>query len=299
MSSSTPEDPRDSEIAVLKGKLERYVRGWEPGHFYSPVPDLADVERRAESLFGPSPAAIPAVDVNTTEQLRRLQRFAKYYPELPWKSVPSAPYRYHYDNGWFCWGEAAAYFCMLRDLCPAQVVEIGSGYSSAALLDVNEFFFDNQIACTFIDPFPDRLLGLLREEDRLRSAIIGSTVQSAPLSLFRNLKSGSFLFIDSSHVAKIGSDVNHIFFEILPALQSGVYIHFHDIFYPFEYPKDWVLQGRAWNEAYLLRAMLQYNRAFEIVFFNSYLWHFNRDDLAASTPLIARHAGSSIWLKKK
>jgi|ERR1041384_1342521 hypothetical protein len=44
-----------------------------------------------------------------------------------------------------------------------------------------------------------------------------------------------------------------------PALKvaPGVYVHFHDVCFPFEYPEEWMCQGRAWNEAYLLRAFLQ------------------------------------------
>ena len=30
---------------------------------------------------------------------------------------------------------------------------------------------------------------------------------------------------------KIDSDANFIFFKILPHIRSGVYIHFHDVFY--------------------------------------------------------------------
>ena len=83
-------------------------------------------------------------------------------------------------------------------------------------------------------------------------------MQDVALSTFSGLRRGDILFIDSSHVAKIGSDVNHLVFTVLPALQSGVLVHFHDIFFPFEYPQAWLAEGRAWNEAYLLRAFLQY-----------------------------------------
>ncbi|MCZ8539210.1 hypothetical protein [Psychrobacillus psychrodurans] len=82
---------------------------------------------------------------------------------------------------------------------------------------------------------------------------------------------GDILFIDSYHVSKIGSDVNYIIFEILPKLKPGVRIHFHDIFYPFEYPEKWIFEGRFWNRAYLLRAFLQYNQDFIIDLWNNYL----------------------------
>ena len=106
------------------------------------------------------------------------------------------------------------------------------------------------------------------------------------------------LFIDSTHVSKIGSDVNSLLFDILPKLNRGVYVHFHDVFYPFEYPQEWVYQGLAWNEAYILRAFLQHNDAFKIVFFNTYLELFYREKFENSMPLCLKNPGGSIWLTK-
>ncbi len=105
------------------------------------------------------------------------------------------------------------------------------------------------------------------------------------------------LFIDSTHVSKIGSDVNRLIFDILPALPRGVVVHFHDIFFPFEYPLEWLYEGRAWNEAYLLRAFLSYNKSFKILFWNSYLQAKQLDALNAAYPAMAV-GGSSIWIKK-
>jgi predicted transcriptional regulator len=106
------------------------------------------------------------------------------------------------------------------------------------------------------------------------------------------------LVVDSTHVLKTGSDVNTILFEILPALASGVYIHFHDVFYPFEYPREWAYQERAWNEVYALRAFLQYNDAFEIVYFNHFFALFHAERLRVAMPLCATTPGSGLWLRK-
>jgi hypothetical protein len=113
------------------------------------------------------------------------------------------------------------------------------------------------------------------------------------------LEANDILFIDSSHVSKAGSDVNHLFFTVLPRLKPGVLVHVHDVFYPFEYPLGWLRQGRAWNELYLLRAFLQYNTAFEMLFFNSFLWKHHKEQLAAKLPRMATNPGGSIWLRKR
>ena len=116
--------------------------------------------------------------------------------------------------------------------------------------------------------------------------------------MFAQLQENDILFIDSTHVSKLNSDVNRIIFNILPALKKGVLIHFHDIFWPFEYPKTWVKEGRAWNEAYLLRAFLEYNTDFEILFFSHYTHLFNREWIAANMPLFLNNLGGNIWLRK-
>jgi hypothetical protein len=87
-------------------------------------------------------------------------------------------------------------------------------------------------------------------------------------------------------------------FKVLPILNPGVYIHIHDIFHSFEYPMEWVLEGRAWNEAYLLRAFLAHNRSFQIEFFTSYLMHCFPDRFKADFSLMMKCPGGGIWLSK-
>ncbi|HKW95839.1 MAG TPA: class I SAM-dependent methyltransferase, partial [Methylomirabilota bacterium] len=115
---------------------------------------------------------------------------------------------------------------------------------------------------------------------------------------FRELDESDILFIDSTHVVKLGSDVNYIFREILPSLRVGVYVHFHDVFYPFEYPAAWHREGRAWTEAYLLRSFLTFNSAYEIVLYNTFLEHFHREEFARHMPLCLENEGGSIWLRR-
>jgi hypothetical protein len=102
----------------------------------------------------------------------------------------------------------------------------------------------NKIGCTFIDPYPEWLQSLIRKDDHARIAIVPKRVQDVAPRRFHEQAANDILFIDSTHVAKIGSDVNHIIGNILPVLRPGVYVHFHDIFYPFEYPLEWLDEGR-------------------------------------------------------
>lgn len=124
-------------------------------------------------------------------------------------------------------------------------------------------------------------------------------MEHLPLDFFSNLAANDILFIDSSHVGKIGSDVLYELFEILPRLQEGVIIHFHDVFYPFEYPREWVESFHwAWNETYFLHAFLQYNQTFKILFFNDYLAKLFPNLLEKATPLALKNTGGSLWMRK-
>lgn len=187
---------------------------------------------------------------------------------------------------------------MIRHINPKKIIEVGSGYSSCVILDTNELFLDKTIYCTFIEPYPELLKSLIIECDTKNNEIIQKNLQDVEINRFSDLSAGDILFIDSTNVSKINSDVNYIFFKILPCLKSGVYFHFHDIFYPFEYPKEWIYEGRAWNETYLLKAFLQYNNAFKILFFNTYLEYFYKDKFIDEMSLCMKNTRGSIWIKK-
>ena len=140
---------------------------------------------------------------------------------------------------------------------------------------------------------------MLMPGDDREFTLIEKPVQEIDLEIFYELEANDIAFFDSTHVSKCNSDVNLIFFDILPRLKPGVLVHFHDIFYPFEYPKEWIYEGRAWNESYLLRAFLQYNEHFKIIFFNTFLEHFYESRFVKKMPLCMKNKGGSIWIQKK
>lgn len=283
--------PNSFLIYYFKGLIKASL-----GHFYSPVPSYKEIRSRGEESFANSRRDILGINLNTTAQLWFLEKFQAYYSELPFQDEKIGGLRYYYKNGFFSYGDAIILYSFIRHLKPKKIIEVGSGFSSAVLLDTNDLFFDGSIECTFIEPYPRRLLSLINKIEA--GKLIRQKVQDVNVELFRQLNPNDILLIDSSHVSKFGSDVNFLFFEVLPQLNPGVYIHFHDIFYPFEYPKSWFLEGRCWNEAYLLRAFLQYNDSFEIVFWNNYVFNFHYEEMIGSLPLCANNAGGSIWLRK-
>jgi Methyltransferase domain len=286
------------EVRRNRGLLDTLGPTFPPGHFHSPYPSLDEIDRYAERLWGRHSRELPVIDLNIENQLELLEALSAFHDSLPFPVQPDPKCRYHFENRYYSYGDATVLFSMTRYLKPARIVEVGSGFSSAALLDTNERFFNNAIECIFIDPHPDRLLALAWPGDLDRAQLMRTYVQDVPLTVFQSLEPNDVLLIDSSHVSKAGSDVNYLFFDVLPRLATGVHVHIHDIFYPFEYPRRWVKERRwAWNEAYLLRAFLEYNSAFEIRFFNNYLARFHADAIEQTLPTMLKNTGGSIWLR--
>ena len=269
-----------------------------PGHFYSPIPSLEDIRRDESLIFGSVPRSIPGLELHEAEQLKLLEDLVKYYEEMPFRPQKTENLRYYFENPAYGYLDGILLYCMIRHLKPRRIIEVGSGFSSCVTLDTNELFFNGAIANIFIDPYPDQLLSLVKEEDKSRIRIIPDRLQEIDLNEFEALEANDILFIDSTHVSKINSDVNRIFSDILPSLASGVLIHFHDIFYPFEYPKEWIYEGRAWNEAYVLRAFLQYNSQFQVVLMSSFMHCFHGLFFQEHMPLGLRNPGGNIWIRK-
>jgi predicted O-methyltransferase YrrM len=286
-----------AELQRSERELERYRTWAPPGDVLSPIHSIAEVKERQKEIYA-IPRTMPGIELNETAQLELFNTLQQFYPEQPFSAQKSEGRRYWFENPAYSYSDAILLYCMIRYLRPRRIIEVGSGYSSAAMLDTDELFFDRSIQFTFIEPQPQLLRSLLKEEDLTRVAILETRVQEVDLDRFSELKANDILFVDSSHVSKVGSDVNHIFFKILPALQSGVFVHFHDVFYPFEYPLEWVYEGRAWNETYLMRAFLQYNNQFEIQLFNTFIDWFHKEKYFHDMPLVQKNTGGSIWLKK-
>ena len=270
------------------------------GHFYSPVVDIAEA-RRDEHLIWPERPVVHGIDFNEASHRRILdEAFPRFiadygYPDTLPEGAPED--RFYNINHQFGWLDSRALFVLMRDLAPARVIEVGSGYSSLLMADVNLRFLGGATQITCIEPYPRPFLragvpGIAR--------VIESRVQDVPVDEFRRLAAGDFLFIDSSHVSKTGSDVNYLFFRVLPVLAPGVIVHIHDIILPHDYPKGWVLtEGRSWNEQYVVQALLMYSRAFRVLFSCSHAYHAMGERVAQAmrAPQSPEHFGASLWLE--
>jgi predicted O-methyltransferase YrrM len=256
------------------------------GHFSSPLLGPDDIRTELTAR------AAPPEWIHLDPQLAFVRKTAE--------AVAAAPHtrgggRFQYPNGWFRLEDALALHAIVATFRPSRVIEVGSGWSTAALLDSCEAL-GLDVAVTAIDPYPGRLRSVLRAQDRVE--VVEARVQDVELSRFKELARNDVLFVDSSHVVKAGSDVVHLLTTVLPQLAPGVVVHFHDVFWPFTYPKEWLDEGRAWNEVYMLEAFLVGRPDWEIILFTSMLASQASDEVGRSWPGWMGEDPASLWIRR-
>ena len=255
-----------------------------PIHYYEPLPDFRSItaeqiERRR---------SYPAIDFNWNEQLELLDELTAYREEL-------SGLDFDFENGYFSGFDAAVYYSLIRHLKPQRIVEIGGGYSTRIAVKALAVNRTGRLTC--IEPYPEeRLNGTSAGIELIRKR-----VEEVDLDFFSCLEANDILFIDSSHTVKFGSDVCYELLEILPSLVPGVWVHVHDIFFPHDYPAEWLINRRlALNEQYLLEAFLAFNATFSVRLANYWLCLEHAKRVAPVWPhaILPNHGSSSFWMKR-
>jgi len=276
----------------------RVATRYTPGHYYSAIVDPTSIRGYVERERAAGLDGLLGINVNNEDMTTLWNDLLQDFARIPFPIDRHDSFRYYFNNGYFSYGDCISLWMQFAAFKPKQVIEIGSGFSSAGMLDISQVMGLNT-TFRFIEPYPDRLKELLKPTDFTRCALDERAVQDVPISTFKTLQANDILFIDSTHVLKTGSDVHHELFNILPELNSGVIIHFHDIQFPFEYPDSWIFEeNKSWNEIYAIRLLLMYNNSFKIVFWGSMFAALNRQLIAATCPKFLYNTGGSLWLKK-
>lgn len=282
-------------------KFPEIFRLWErhgfhvtPVHFYQPIPDT----RSLPDTVWDQPSKLVGINMNDTTQLDLLRnqfpKFRHEYDRFPVEPTGD-PRRFYFNNGLFDGTDALVAYCMIRHFQPRWIIEVGSGFSSLVAAEAIAKNKNSALIC--IEPFP---FDFLRQGFRGLHSLIEKKVEDIGLEFFSQLDSGDILFIDSSHTVKIGGDVNYLFLEVLPRLKPGVIVHVHDIFLPFEYRKDWVIDElRFWTEQYLLQSFLSFNSEFEVLMANAYLAHHCMSELKATFTNSPWWGGGSFWMRRR
>jgi predicted O-methyltransferase YrrM len=298
------DDPAELVRCAAGLPFEEWQRhGWHltANNYLSTIPDT----RELPAALWTGQSELPGIDMRDAQQLALLERVVERYgPEFDSlaHAVP-VPGRFHLENGAFESVDAEMYHAMIRMHRPATVLEVGSGWSTLLALDALRANRAEGAAgrLVAVEPYPfDFLTQALAAAPEL-AELRAVPVQQVPLAEFTALVAGDILFIDSSHVLKIDSDVRYELLEVLPRLAPGVLVHLHDIFLPGEYPREWVLgpEHRFWNEQYLLQAYLTGNRGVEVLWAAGWMHRRHPAQLrkAFSSYAAASRNPGSFWFR--
>ena len=278
-------------IAPLLRRLApdpKYFELWQSHGFhvlpcdnYQPIPDT----RVLPVSLWDRVSDLPGMDMREEAQKQLLSeivtRFKGEYSAIP-KGASTPEFHFYLGNIAFEAVDAEMLFGIIRLLKPRRMYEIGSGFSTLLAADALRRNGIDGCPCRLIaiDPYASAELGLPSGVDLWRVP-----VQDVSPSEFQSLGENDILFVDSSHVCKIDSDVEFLFLEVLPRIRPGVVVHLHDIFMPLEYPKEWVLDlHRFWNEQYLLQAFLSFNTTFEVLWAGQWMQIKYPDLIAKAFP---------------
>jgi hypothetical protein len=273
-----------------------------PCHYYSPIPNTQSLAEELWRCLRP-PLGFDLKIEAALDHLHRLgAQYGKEFYSFP-RERGLEVHSYYLDNDAFLSGDAEVLYVMLRDLKPRRIVEIGSGYSTLLICQAicanKKEFPDYKCEFVAIEPYPPAFLTPPPSElTRLES----KPIQQIASDLFSSLQENDVLFIDSTHVARIGSDVVHEYLAILPSLPPGVVVHVHDIFIPAEYPRLWIDKTRLfWNEQYLLEAFLAFNNEFEVIMPVHAIFRLRAESFSNAIPSFKSGlmAPSSFWIRRR
>lgn len=258
----------------------------------SPIPDLASLPPG----FFDQPSPMRGIDFDLERQIefveRELSQFCREF-DPPMSAAEAGPHRFFLRNGTFESVDAELLFAIVRRFRPHRIVELGSGYSTLIIreaLERNGIAPDGTLGT--YDPYPSSLLA--RDWP-----VTPQPVQQVGDDVFRELRAGDVLFVDTSHTVKAGGDVNRIILDVLPILAPGVIVHFHDIFLPFPYSRSHLEDAHFWSEQYLLQAFLAGNESWEVLVGAQALARAHPARLAQSVPSFDGTASpGAFWIRR-
>lgn len=259
-----------------------------PVHFYQPIPDTRELAKAY-----PKRSTLAGIDWDEADQRDLLTQFKAYAGETTtFPAKASSPDSFYLDNGLFVGIDPHLYYCMVRHFKPRKVIEVGAGFSTLIAAQALKANGNGQLIA--VEPYPRPFIA--KGVDGIQH--IAQKAEALGVSFFDQLEANDILLIDSSHIVKTGGDVNYLILDVLPRLKSGVIVHIHDIFLPFDYPEEWTLTNHwFWTEQYLVQAYLIHNSRVEILLANNFLAETSSDDLKRLFPNALKWTGGSLWLR--
>jgi len=276
-----------------RAKIQKLGLDVVPLNFYSNTPSLEEIEDSYEySVSEP-----PYLDTRIFEReimqstLRQLLEFSAEF-DPPAEGDENQPAGFFWNNDQFGYSDAMSYYCFIRLLRPASVVEIGSGFSTLIAVEAMEKNGAGTVHC--IEPYPRKFL---QEEKRIHLHVLKAQEIDAEF-LNDTLQDDDILFIDSTHTVKTGSDCLHIYLRLLPNIRRNILVHVHDVFLPFGMPKQWLTDLQYfWTEQYLLLAFLTDNTRARVLYGSNYNAHWNSSLMVELMRGRSKPGGGSFWFR--
>lgn len=261
--------------------------------YYSVVPDTEDINSWYEHY---QRCNFNILNLKKMEDFGRevIKAYEAWF--TPADYSPTHSLKYFSKNQMFGLTSAKTLFSIIGHFKPERIIEVGSGYSTLVMREALEYFDATDICIlNSFDPHPPLFMDSKVHKQDSRYITTWE---------FAELQVNDILFIDTTHVVRTGGEVNNLILEILPQLHKGVLVHFHDIFYPYEYPKEWLLRNRFWNEQYLLQAFLVNNKSYEVLWAENYMREAKLDSFnrcfrdTATVEFERNYYSSSFWIRK-
>jgi hypothetical protein len=288
---------KSGAIRVLSRALRPLDIDIELQHFYSPIPRRGDLP----DSFWSSHSEMVGIEWDLDRQLANVAELEPFLAEFhPPRGPTGRRHEFFIENGLYQAIDADLLHAMVRRHKPRLVIELGAGFStlvSAGAVEANRADGVETHLESFdpyaIPPGPGELPGL--------AALRATAAQDVPFEDFARLRAGDILFVDTSHTVKIGGDTTHIVLEVLPRLAPGVIVHFHDIFLPWHYPREWIEHARwYWAEQYLLQAFLSGNPEWEVLIAAHALARERSAELRRLvTNFDPEHPPLSLWIRRR
>lgn len=264
--------------------FERYLNiHITPVDYYSPIPNVSKLDPKVfEKVFDDT-----GMDWNVAGQAELLNKiFPKYSGE--YKPEP---------NEGLSLADAFILYAMIREKKPKVMMEVGSGESTMISLRALKKNREEGVASMFyaIEPYPKDYLRRISDEG---FKLIDKKLEEIEIDFFSQ---ADLIFIDSSHVAKIGSDVNYEILEIVPKLKKDAVVHWHDIMLPMNYWKEWTHEGtKFWNESYMLHAFMLFNDTYKVLWASRYMQLNHADVMKQQMPFFQpeKHRCTSFWIQR-
>jgi hypothetical protein len=281
---------KDGFVRLLHFFSRKSFRFWEkyfllhitPAHYYSPIPVTYELDSSVfEKIYDCN-----GIDWNLAEQLEYLhERFPKYHIEY----TPST-------NTGLSLVDAFVLYAMIREKKPELMIETGAGDTTKISLQALQMNKNEGNPCKFysIEPYPRDDIKEIENKD---FEVIQRKIQDVEVDLFSN---ADLVFIDSTHVSKIDSDVNYEILEIIPTLKVGSLVHWHDIVIPTNYWKEWIENGNQfWNESYMVHSFMLFNESFKTVWAARYMRLNYYNEMEQVFPYLqSNHQLMSFWIER-